>query len=387
VYDRESRERVLCVDDEPMVLRYLTDVLRREFTPVTAASGTAGLEVIRTNGPFAVIVSDMRMPGLDGAEFLRQARQLTPDSTRMILTAYADVDSAIAAVNDGNVFRFLTKPCRPQDLIAAVRAAVEQNRLVTSERVLLEQTLRGSVQALIDVLALISPISFGRAVRAKQLIGELARLSGVADQWVVEVAAMLSQIGTITLPVPLVERLYAGERLEPDEEVLVRRLPQVAQQILSDIPRLEAVIQIISYMDKRYDGSGPVVSGPRGDALPWGARALKIILDYDVLETQGFSRSIALDTMRGRIGWYDPQILQTFAAQLGSPNQVFRVLEIGLNDVRPGMIFAADVRTRSGTLLIARGQEVTTGLAERIRNFPRSLSVNETVRVIDPTAR
>jgi len=140
--------RVLCVDDEPNVLEGLRRQLCRHFTVATAGGGVAGLEVIERDGPFAVVVSDMRMPGMDGAAFLNRVRERVPDTVRVLLTGRADLDAAVAAVNKGNIFRFLMKPCPSEVLIATLEASAAQYRLVTAERALLEQVLQGSIKAL-----------------------------------------------------------------------------------------------------------------------------------------------------------------------------------------------------------------------------------------------
>ena len=167
----ERPPRILCVDDEAHVLDGLSRVLRHRAEVVTAVGGPAGLALLQSDRDFAVITSDLRMPGLDGVAFLAAACRLAPDATRLLLTGNADVRSAIAAINDGHIFRFLTKPCPPEVLIAAVDQAIAQYRLVTAERVLLQETLHGSVKALVDVLALASPVAFGRAARCQRLIG------------------------------------------------------------------------------------------------------------------------------------------------------------------------------------------------------------------------
>jgi DNA-binding NtrC family response regulator len=159
------KPRILCVDDEPAVLEAIQRNLRREFDVSTDPSGAAALERIDKSEPFAVIVSDMRMPGMDGATFLSRARAKAPDTVRMLLTGHAELSSAIAAVNEGNVFRFLSKPCAAPDLIKALKEGVHQYELVHAERILLEQTLKGSIEALVQVLSLTNPESFGRAYR------------------------------------------------------------------------------------------------------------------------------------------------------------------------------------------------------------------------------
>src|SRR6185369_5004198 len=200
-----TRARVLCVDDEANVLAGLSVHLHRRYDVVTATSGAAGLASLAGDPAISIVVSDMRMPGMSGAEFLAEARRLRPDAVRLLLTGHLDLDVAIAAVNDGQVFRFLTKPCPPPTLLAALAAAAEQHRLVTAERVLLEQTLRGAVQTLVDVLSITNPAAFGRATRIKQHASEIAAQLGMEERWQLEVAALLSQLGCITLPADTAE--------------------------------------------------------------------------------------------------------------------------------------------------------------------------------------
>lgn len=377
-----GRIRILCVDDEPNVLAALSLQLRKRFDVATAGGGEAGLEELRKDGPFAVVVSDMRMPGMDGAAFLSRVREISPDTVRVLLTGMADFDVAVSAVNQGQIFRFLSKPCPPEMFIGALTAAAEQHRLITSERVLLEQTLHGSVKALSDILSLAHPTAFGRATRVKQHVSEMAAHLGVGERWQMEVAAMLSQIGCITLPPQTVERLYHGQALSEAEEVMVARLPAVAEQLLANIPRLEVVREILQLQDRRFDGANAGKDGKRGAAIPLGSRLLKLIMDFDVLEAQGAPVDVALDTLRSRVGWYDPALLQAFAESRGNAGRVSEVHEMKLAALRPGMIFAEDVRARAGGLLVARGQEVTEGLLERMRNFSASLGVREPIRVI-----
>jgi signal transduction histidine kinase len=129
------------VDDEPHVVSALADSLRQSFAVTTATSGSEGLRVLIDQGPFAVLVSDLCMPGMNGAELLAQVRYAAPDTVRMLLTGQATVGDAIAAVNEGNVFRFLTKPCPPAVLVRALDDAIEQSRLITADRLLLEHKL------------------------------------------------------------------------------------------------------------------------------------------------------------------------------------------------------------------------------------------------------
>jgi CheY-like chemotaxis protein len=374
-----SRPRVLCVDDEPMVLEGLKDVLGRSFAVSVATSGADGLEILRSEpDAYAIVISDMRMPVMGGADFLRTARAVAPDAVRMLLTGHADLQAAIRAVNGARLFRFLTKPCESQELLGACVAALGQHRLQTSERVLLEETLRGSVDALAEVLALANPAAFGRAGRVKELAGRLAGAAELRNRWEIEVAAMLADIGAVTLPLATAEKVYAGDRLTAHEAAMVERVPAVTHQLLSKIPRLEGVLEIL-------DGYRRPARGGASDGSPVlsiGARVLRIAADYVELESQGASRTVAVGAMRSR-ELYDPQLLGLFADVVGAETAV--VLELAISELRVGMTLADDARSIRSELLLARGQRVTERLLERIMNIGAE-RVREPLRVLGPGA-
>jgi response regulator RpfG family c-di-GMP phosphodiesterase len=371
--------RILCVDDEPLILDSLRDTLHRTFDVTTATSGAEGLEALReAPDQFAIVLSDMRMPVMPGYAFLREAREIAPDATRLLLTGYADIDAAIAAVNDGQLFRFLTKPCSPPDLLANCEAALEQHRLKTAEKVLLEQTLKGSVKALSDVLALSNPAVFGRGASVRRYAKQLASLVKVPDVWEIEVAALLAQLGAVTLPPETAEKLYTGAKLSQTERSMVSRVPELTRQILANIPRLEGVLEILDNHMRSYGALGA------GRSLPIGARIIRIAIDYDALDARGAAPRIALETMRSRDRAYDPDLLQLFEDSLGERAAVGRVLEIPLLRLRAGMMLADDVRSVSGPLLIARGHVATEQLITRLWNLGEGF-VREPLLVVDQT--
>ncbi len=375
-----GRPRILLVDDEPSVLEAYVRNLRSRFDVTTASSGAAGLETLRRDPSLAAVVSDLKMPVMDGIAFLRRAREVVPDTVRVLLSGQADLTHAISAVNEASIFRFITKPCPPALLIGTLEAAVEQHRLVTAERVLLEQTLRGSVQALTDILALVNPAAFGRATRLRQSIQDLVGYLGVPDSWASEVAAMLSQVGSVTLPPAVVEKLYRGEELSAVEQTMVDRIPGVVEGLLGNIPRLEPVREVLRYQRKNFDGSGEPRDRVAGEAIPWGARALRLALDFDSLEASGQPLTDIFATLRARKGCYDPVLLEALAQLRGAP-PTDEIALLPVAGMRPGMVLAEDVKTLSGVLLVARGQEVTPSLLARIHNFVASVGVREPVKV------
>lgn len=375
-----ERPKILCVDDEPRVLDGLSLQLGRHYQVLTAPGGEAGLALLHSKGPFAVVVSDMRMPGMDGAAFLARVRAEAPETVRMLLTGYADVDSAIAAVNEGQIFRFLAKPCAPELLKQAVTAAVEQHRLISAEKVLLEQTLRGCIKTLIDVLSLTNPIAFGKATRIRDYASMLAADVGVANLWQLEIAAMLSQLGTVVLPEVTLESYFRGQPLSTAEITMVARIAPLNQELLANIPRLETVRDWIAELG---------VAGPQAGGAPpkrWAdqcqeLKILRIASDFDRLESEGLPTQDAFDVLRGRNGWYEESLLAAFARLRQASTQGV-VRELPAAAVTTGMVLVADVRTTAGVLVLARGHQLTAGSMGRLRNYPKG-ALKEPIRVTE----
>jgi hypothetical protein len=204
---------------------------------------------------------------------------------------------------------------------------------------------------------------------------------GRPTDWQCDVSAMLSQIGCVTLPAETLEKIYEGAQLNDDEVAMAAKLPSLAERLVAHIPRLEGVRENLLHMGDLFEPPKP---GQllRGEAIPWGSRALKVILDYLVLDSRTGSPSTSLDTMRGRLGHYDPTILQAFSTLLGNATATVEVRQLSIKELRIGMVLRENVVTRTGMLLMAKDHEVTTGLLERIANFSRSVGVREPIEVI-----
>lgn len=364
-----TRPRILCVDDEPRVQQGIRRLLFKSFEVVAVESGAAALALLEHDDDFAVVVSDMRMPNMNGAELLAEIRRLKPDITRLLLTGHADLDAAIAAVNRGQIFRFLTKPCPPDELAAALHDAVAQHRLVTSERVLLEQTLVGSVRALSEVLALVHPAVFGPTMRQHARALALGRRLGVPHAWQIEVASMLLSVGYVILPGEVASKLRAGETLDAAESEMAAQVPGVIERVLSHIPRLEQVRALLrSYEALRNNQTA-------GDE-PLEARTLFAVTQLTALEARGQSTAQAIRDLRAT-GQHDERLIEALLAVCQPKPPEIRALR--LNEIASGMTLAADVTTKSGLLIVAHGQPVSEQLLLRVRNFHARIGVNEPI--------
>lgn len=374
-------EKILFVDDEPNVLSGIERQLRKRYTVQTAPGGEEGLAAITSAGPFAVIVSDMRMPGMNGAQFLAEARRRQPDSVRMLLTGFAEVQSAIDAVNNGALFRFLTKPCDNVTLVAALDDALAQYRLVTAERDLLDRTLRGSVQVLGEVLAMVNPTAFGRALRVQQLVRELASVTNTTVGWEVEVAAILSQLGYVAVSERVLSLADRGKDLSAEEQSQLDTAPKLAADLIGRIPRLERVIEIITHLGQRYDDSSE--SGKLGSSIPLGARLLRIARDFDVLHGRGIPRPQVVEYLKANPGQYDPILLDGFDQLVRKETQpVSRVVSV--NALKPGMILEDNLHSIEGTLLLRQRNTITLPLKMRLETMAASGQILPTLRVLVP---
>jgi len=300
----------------------------------------------------------------------------------MMLTGYADLQTAIEAVNEGNIFRFLTKPCPPDKLAEAIQAGVRQYGLVTAERELLEKTLRGSIKVLTEILSLVNPEAFGRSSRIKRIALQIAERLGMTDIWKLETAAMLSQIGCVILPEHVLKKIYTGRQLSDEESQLYDMHPSVGHDLIENIPRMKDVAGMIAYQEKNFDGTGSPRDAVKGEGIPLGARVLRVVVDFDVLESAGFSRREALLKLRKNAGRYDPQVFAAFEAVTGEKEGT-RIVPLRLNELKSTMILAEDIRAAGGSLLVSKGQEITWPLIARLKNFSKTQQIKEPVRVIE----
>lgn len=371
-------EQILLVDDDPQILRGYTRLLQNNFQIVTALSGPQGLEAVDQAGPYAVVVADMRMPEMDGVQFLAEVKKRTPHTVRIMLTGNADLQTAIDAVNQGSIFRFLTKPCPIDVMTGVLKAGIEQYRLVMAERELLEKTLNGSVKLLIEILSLSNPIVFSRANRITNRIGQIATQFNLPDVWRFKMAAMLCQIGYIGLPHEIIEKIEARIPLTEAEQKTFLDHPAVGRQLLAHIPRMELIAQMIENQLQPYSHHpvSPQQLNSDKDIIALGAQLIRFALDLDQQITQGLSEQAALTVLGKRPDEYNPYLL----AVLGSTAQnevVYEFREIRLVELELGMVLDRDVWSRNGVLLVQQGEEVTFTTLIRLRNFAGGVGIRE----------
>ena len=359
--------RVLFVDDEPALLAGIRRNLRKDFEIHTETDPRKALGLLDPARPFAVIVADMRMPGMDGVEFLYEARKKSPSSIRVMLTGDATRQTPIGAVNRADVFKFVTKPCETEVLQKVVELAARQHDIEVAEKAVLEDTVRGCVTALADVLALAQPIAFGRVHRLRTVANAIGRELGALNPWELDTAALLSQLGCVCLPLPLLEKVAAGAELTEAEQAEYAKHPLLGAELVRKVPRLENVAVAILHQLKNYDGSGPPQDGLSGDDIPLPARILRVALEHDALKSAGQCDADTLALLADRRNKFDQRVLAALAGHLS--NRVVEAVSVLPAHLECGMIVEQDVIADQGVLLLCRGQEVTPAVRAHLQRF------------------
>ncbi len=303
-----------------------------------------------------------------------------------MLTGNADQQTAVDAVNRGHVYQFLNKPCPPEMLALALGNAIRQYELITAERDLLEKTLNGSINVLTGILASAEPASFGRGERLRDYMRAFAKSLNMTNTWELELAAMLSQIGYVTVPPKVLEKKRLGHSLTSAEQNVLARVPGVGSSLLANIPRLESVAKIVLYENKNYDGSGFPSDAVAADEIPIGSRILRILSDMTELEEKGVTKEKALEMMQLQAGVYDPQVLDsTFACfdiyLSRSTSAEMSSKAVGLKDLCIGHTLTSNVENADGVLIVCAGSRISQMTLEKLRNFQELQGIKEPIHI------
>jgi response regulator RpfG family c-di-GMP phosphodiesterase len=285
------------------------------------------------------------------------------------------------AVNEGNIFRFLTKPCPKETLADALNAALDQHRLVAAEKELLEKTLMGSVKVLTEVIGMVNPLVFSSATRIRRCVRAIAGQLNLESPWRFEVAAMLSQLGCLVLQPEITRAIYAGQTLSPEDQERFNGHARIAGDLLGNIPRLEPIAWMIAHQQSPLAELKAPTGGQTKD-IELGARILSAAVAYDRLLSQGNSVEHALQKLRVRAHLFDPLIVSLLEDI--APDTTADIRTWPIADLQRGMVLQEEIRTQLGVLVVAKGQEVTHPLTIRLRNFLDSKAISGTVVISMP---
>lgn len=401
---------MLCVDDEPNIVSALRRLFRGSgYRVLTATSGAQALELMQTES-VDLIISDMRMPIMDGAQLLEQVRQRWPGTSRLLLTGYADMASTVAAINRGGVYRYITKPWNDSELLGNVHQAFELQGLVREKQRLelltqqqnlslkdLNATLEDKVMARTQELSqvndklkknyLTSIKVFSNLIelRGGQLVGHARRVADLArrtaramdlpeeTQREIFVAGLMHDIGHIGLSDALLARPVP--RMADDELALYRKHPMMGEQALMALDDMQAIAALIRSHHERHDGKG-FPDALRAEAIPIGARILAVADTFDDLQTghlggTGLAEDQARTLIaRGRGTQFHPEVVDVFLqVSLKATPASEAPVQVSTAELKPGMVLAKELISAEGVMLLGVGQVLTDDLLRRIRAY------------------
>lgn len=408
---------LLFVDDEVNILSSLRRLFRPQgYQVLTAESAAMALEILQAE-PVDLVISDMRMPGMNGAEFLAQVRQRWPEIPRILLTGYAELGATIQAINDGGIYRYVAKPWDDNDIVLTVAGALEKRQLERDKARLealtrtqndelkqLNSNLEITVQArteelrqtvlflenaqdrlkknIFTMLKVFSNLlelrggNIGSGNRVGELARRVARKLGQSDQLAQElmIAGLLHDIGKIGLPDEILAKPF--DQLTPDERNLYARHPEKGQMALMPIEQMAAAGKLIRHQHERYDGKG-FPDGLAGEQIPLGGRILMLVVDFEALLNGSLIGHVlkseeALQFLRKYSkSRYDPAVLQAFEAVLAEPDALLvgGTQRVDLTNLKPGMKLAEDLRTPDGVLLLSHDHVLNAAQIQQIQRF------------------
>ncbi|MFH1805688.1 MAG: HD domain-containing phosphohydrolase [Pseudomonadota bacterium] len=381
--------KILFVDDDENLLGALRRQLRGKFNLLTAVGGEQALKVLEDEGPIAICVADMRMPGMDGIKVLEEIGKRSPETVRMMLTGNADQTTAVEAINRGKIFRFFNKPYEDAALEAGLRDGLRQYQLITAERQLIEQTLAGSVKVLTEVLAQLNPVVFGRAMRVKKWCDMIVHEVGYPQPWELGLAALLCPIGLVSLPPDILARMAQDKTLQPLERDIVMRTPEVGRRLIANIPRLEQIAGIVHLQNRNFDGTGFPDGAAFGMEIPLGARILRILNDLGARVIGDAPMEHDFDELARHRHRYDPVLFDHLRSLLafvddgqeyeGPPEG--REMIVLLKDLRVDDFLMTDIETVENRILLTHGQFISKLQLQRLRVFETLHKFREPIEI------
>jgi len=364
------KRKVLLVDDEERLLASVSRNLRNFVQLHTLSDPEKTISYMKENGPFAVIISDFQMPKMNGIELLQMVQKIYPNTVRMMLTGQADLTVSINAINKGSIFRFLTKPCEIDNLKEQISSALRQYELVIAEKELLKGTLRGSLKVITDILSMMNPNTFGKSNVVKDYVKEMQNTLKIPNFWMLDVAASLYLIGFCLLPEDIIRKTNAAEQLSPMEQEMFDTFPELSAKIISNIPRMEAVAEIISDMNYSELSSDLMIE----------TKVLRAVNDFLTL-TNRVNPVAALEIISKMDTVYDPEIVEILS-DVSSRKGEYRLMNMFVAQLLEGMILEEDVTTNEGILLIRKGQVLNELSITRLSNYSSACGVKEPIRVL-----
>ena len=310
--------KILLVDDEPDNLALLYRTLRGKYDIMKTTSPIEALDILNKN-KIDLVISDHKMPEMDGVEFLKRVYDKYPDTMRLLVTAYTDSTILIDAINYAKIYRYIKKPFEPNELLLTVSNTLEYLQLKLDNANLindLKELFAGTIKAIIEAMDAKDAFTMGRSRRVTFYALKIARALNLPEDTVnkIELAAMLHDIGMIGVSDHII---YKVDKLDDKDWEEIRNHVKHGVRILEDIKQLKDVVELIKYHHEFYNGSG-YPAGLQGESIPLGSRIIAIADAYDAMVSsrayrQPRSPEQALEILHNMRGiQFDPDLVEVF---------------------------------------------------------------------------
>jgi response regulator RpfG family c-di-GMP phosphodiesterase len=366
---------IMVVDDNPSNLKLLEDMLRQHGYDVRSFPRGRLALAAANHAPPDLILLDINMPEMNGYDVCDQLKSNPRLSSIPVifLSALNAIEHKVKGFRSGGV-DFISKPFQFEEVQARVEIHLMLRRSQQAERDLLEKTLVGAVGTLWALVELALPVLALRSGSIRDIVLWITQQMEIRDPWQYELAATLCLVGCIALPDDIFLRAYGGEDLSADEDQMFRAHPERGARLLSGIPRLEVVAEMIRGQQMAEGNTALMEESRRG------AQMLHLTLELDRRLYRGVSCSYALAELR-LLGGFDPRMLEALA-QYSPTRAEFEVRRLAIDELRSGMALHKDVTSKDGSVLIFKeGTVLTETWIERLENFAKTRGVQELLDV------
>lgn len=364
--------KVLLVDDDSNILHGYRRNLRSRFEIHTAQGSVEGFIKLKAEPDFAIIISDYNMPNINGLEFLIRSKEFQPDAVRIILTGHASVSMLERAINEGDIYKILTKPCTHAHLVKTLEESVKKYQRSVAEKRLLSETLLGTIKVVTDILASVNPIAFNKAAFFNNMAKKIMTRLNKQYNWEIEASCLLSQIGCVTIPQEIFIKHDRGEELSPSEYELMRSHPLTGASILRNIPRMERIASSIENQQK----------SAYGDNNDFITALLQLLSDYYEYLEEGFNEEESLLKVISNASLYDKELLSALEAEIRGAETGKIYKDISVDKLEPGMELGEPLFDTMNFLLLPKGTILSEVSLFKIKNHAKMRGIKEPVKVL-----
>lgn len=408
---------ILFIDDNMDMIQELAQHFFAKYNVVTANSGEEGLKIIKHQGPFAVVICNIKMPGMDGVTFLYKVRKLSPNTRRIIMSSVAEHETLIRAINKARVYHFVQKPCPTAMLEMIIDKAVDRYSFISAQRDIIDQTVLSVTKAYRDILAMTNPVAYSRSSRVASIVSQLAKILKLRNEWIYEHAGMLSQVGCVRIPVETMEKVFTNQQLSSIDQKLFKEYPRWTYDLIKDLPKMDNVAKMVLHQQDDFTGppllEPPILSDEEKEAIekgdlpkpknfdPYeqenlshygdislrppnevGAELLRVAVEFETFISSGHDIEGAIKALKNRNKEtiYNPIIINALY-KVSLPEVQKKILEIPINQLSKHMTFEHDVLSKCGALLARKGKSYNHDYQELFEKYFEQNNIPETIYV------